>query len=70
MSGLAEEFRAVTAANVDATTPEGQREIAALGFDTHGLAVRSPAGEVLFKQRDHTVDVDAVRQEIRRLLAE
>ncbi len=70
MSGLAEEFPDVAAANVDATTPEGQREIAALGFDTHGLAVRSAAGEVLFSQPDHTVDMDATRREIRRLLAE
>ena len=70
VSGLEAEFPGkVTAKNVDATTATSKKEIAALGFTTHGLVVRSSKGKALFKQPDHTVDMEAVRKEIKELLA-
>lgn len=68
MSGLEEEFPGrVVAANEDATTAEGSAECEALGFDSHGLVVRRASGEVVLKQPDHNVDVDAVRAALRGL---
>jgi hypothetical protein len=69
VSGLEKEFEGkVKARNVDATTAESKKEIAALGFTTHGLVIRSADGKPLLKQADHTVDMDVVRKELRTLL--
>ena len=66
VSGLEQDFPAlVTARNLDASTPESQRDIQALGFRSHGLVVRDASGRVLLKQADHSVDVDAVKKTIR-----
>ena len=63
MSGLEEEFPGrVIASNVDATTPESMRRVEDLGFGNHGLVIRSPKGEVLWKQPDHEVTIDDARQ--------
>ena len=70
VSGLAQEFsRRVETYNVDATTPEARESIAELGFRSHGLVIRSPEGEVLWKQADHAVNVEDARQALRELLA-
>ncbi|MDP6932563.1 MAG: hypothetical protein QGG40_06575 [Myxococcota bacterium] len=62
MSGFEQEFpEQVRIANIDATTPESKTAVAALGFQSHGLVVRSAGGEELFKQADHSVNVDEVR---------
>ena len=69
VSGLEKEFPGrVVARNLDATTPESQKEIKELGFGTHGLVIRSAKGDVLFKEKDHTVKMDDVRKELRELL--
>lgn len=69
MSGLEKEFPGrVVARNVDATTPESQAVIQSLGFQTHGLVIRSADGKVLWKQADHSVRMDDVRKELRELL--
>jgi len=69
VSGLESEFPGkVTAKNVDAMTPESKKEIESLGFTSHGLVVRSADGEILLKQPDHTVDMEAVRKKLRELL--
>jgi len=69
VSGLEDEFgKKVTAKNVDATTAESRKEIAALGFKSHGLVIRSADGEALLKQADHTVDIEEVRKKLRELL--
>lgn len=69
VSGLANEFPGkVVAKNVDATSPDAKKAIQTLGFKTHGLVIRSPNGEVLFKQPDHEVKMDEVRKEISSLL--
>jgi hypothetical protein len=68
VSGFAQEFPGkVAAENVDATTPEGAAAVKSLGFQSHGLAIRSPDGNVLWKQPDHTVRIEDVREELRRL---
>lgn len=68
MSGLAQEFPGkVGAENLDATTPEGSAAVKELGFQSHGLVIRSADGKVLWKQADHTVRIDDVRSELRRL---
>ena len=69
MSGLEKEFPGkVVARNVDATTPESKKEIEKLGFETHGLVIRSAKKDVLFKQPDHKVKMDEVRKELASLL--
>jgi hypothetical protein len=64
VSGLEKEFNGrVKGQNVDATTPESKKVIKDLGFETHGLVIRSADGKVLWKQKDHDVQVDDVRNE-------
>ena len=69
VSGLEGEFPGqVKANNVDATTPEAKQAIQELGFKSHGLVIRSADGKVLFKQPDHTVNLDDVRKAISGIL--
>ena len=69
MSGLEKEFKGrVKGQNVDATTPESKKVIKDLGFETHGLVIRSPEGKVLWKQKDHDVQMDDVRSALKELL--
>ena len=69
MSGLEKEFNGrVKGQNVDATTPESKKVIKDLGFQTHGLVIRSPEGKVLWKQKDHDVQMDDVRSALKELL--
>lgn len=70
VSGLEKEFPGrVEAQNLDATTPENRPLMKKLGFANHGLVIRSPQGEVLWKEADHTVDIEDVRKELATLLA-
>ena len=65
VSGLQEEFPGqVKSQNVDATTPEAKKAIQDLGFKSHGLVIRSLDGKVLFKQPDHTVNLEDARKAI------
>ena len=69
MSGLEQEFLGkVKAQNLDATTPENKTIVKELGFKSHGLVIRSSDGKTLWKQPDHDVKMDEVRQAIRDLL--
>jgi hypothetical protein len=69
VSGLEKEFPGkVVARNLDATTDAARKEIKALGFENHGLVIRSAKGDVLFKQPDHKVNMDDVRKELTALL--
>ena len=43
-------------------------DIKKLGFQNHGLVIRSPEGKVLWKQPDHQVKMEDVREAIRELL--
>ncbi len=55
--------------NLDATTAENKKIIQSLGFENHGLVIRSADGKVLWKQPDHEVKMEDVRRELDRLLA-
>ena len=69
MSGLEKEFDGrVKGQNVDATTPESKKVIKELGFENHGLVIRSAEGKVLWKQKDHDVNMDDVRSALKELL--
>jgi hypothetical protein len=69
VSGLEKEFPGqVTAVNLDATTEEAKKAIKELGFQSHGLVIRSADGKVLHKEADHSVSMDNVRAAIRDLL--
>jgi hypothetical protein len=71
VSGLAQEFPGrVVAKNVDATTPENRKAVKQLGFESHGLVIRSARGDVLWKQPDHEVKVEDARAALRDLLRE
>lgn len=70
MSGLAQEYEGrVRGQNLDATTPENKKIVQSLGFENHGLVIRSADGKVLWKQPDHEVQMEDVRRELGRLLA-
>ena len=70
VSGLEKEFPGkVKARNVDCTTPEGAQAVKDNGFANHGLVIRDHTGKVLFKEPDHTVSIDDVRQALRQILA-
>ena len=69
MSGLEQEYKGkARGQNLDATTPENQKIVKDLGFENHGLVIRSSAGKVLWKQADHDVNMEDVRREINGLL--
>jgi len=69
VSGLEQDFPGkVTARNVDASEPEAREEVQKLGFMTHGLVIRSPDGEVLWKEGDHTVRVEDAKEALRLIL--
>ncbi len=70
VSGLEKEFPGkLKARNVDATSPEGMQTVQELGFSNHGLVIRDHTGKVLFKQPDHTVHIEDVRQALRAIIA-
>ena len=69
MSGLGEEYKGkVRGENLDATTPENTRIVKSLGFDNHGLVIRSADGKVLWKEPDHEGKIEDVRREHDRLV--
>jgi hypothetical protein len=69
VSGLEQEFPGkVTAHNVDATTPEARQAIRDLGFKSHGIVIRSTDGKVLWKQPDHTVQIEDVKKALHEIL--
>ena len=69
VSGLEQEFSGkVKAQNLDAETPSGVAAVKALGFETHGLVIRSTDGRVLWTQADHKVKIDDVREALKRIL--
>jgi hypothetical protein len=69
VSGLEVEYKGrVRGQNLDATTPENKKIIQSLGFDNHGLVIRSADGKVLWKQPDHEVTMEDVRRELDKLL--
>ena len=70
MSGLGDEYKGkVHGQNLDATTDENKKMVHSLGFENHGLVIRSADGKVLWKQPDHEVKMEDVRKELDRLLA-
>ena len=69
VSGLEKEFPGqVRAENLDATTEEARKAVKELGFQTHGLVIRSVEGKALHTEADHHVDMETVRKAIRDLL--
>ncbi len=58
----------VKAENVDATTPEAAKAIKELGFKNHGLVIRDQKGKVLWKEPDHQVKMEDVREALRKRL--
>ena len=69
VSGLEQEFPGkVTAHNVDATAPEARQAIRDLGFKSHGIVIRSADGKALWKQADHTVQMESVKKAIHEIL--
>jgi hypothetical protein len=70
VSGLEQEYKGkVRGQNLDASTPENKKIVKDLGFENHGLVIRSASGKVLWKQPDHEVKMEDVRRELDRLLS-
>ncbi len=68
VSGLEQEFPGkVKAANVDASTDAAKKAIQELGFKSHGLVIRDAQGKAVFKQADHTVNLDETRKALEEL---
>jgi hypothetical protein len=69
VSGLGQEYKGkARGENLDATTPENRKIVKSLGFDNHGLVIRSADGKVLWKEPDHEVKMEDVRRELDKLL--
>lgn len=69
VSGLGSEFPGkVEGRNVDATSEEGVKAVSELGFTSHGLVIRDQKGTVVFKQADHNVKLDQVRDALKKLV--
>ena len=69
MSGLEQEYKGkVHGQNLDATAPENLKIVKDLGFESHGLVIRSSDGRALWKQADHEVKMEDVRREIEKVL--
>ena len=69
MSGLDKDYAGkVHGQNLDATTEENAKVVKELGFQSHGLVIRSADGKVLWKQPDHEVKMDDARKELDTLL--
>ena len=69
MSGLDSEYKGkVRGQNLDATTAENKKIVQSLGFENHGLVIRSADGKVLWKQPDHEVKTEDMRRELDKLL--
>ena len=70
MSGLEQEYKGrVRGQNLDATTEENKKIVKSLGFENHGLVIRSADGKVLWKQPDHEAKAEDMRREIGVLLS-
>ncbi|HTO75201.1 MAG TPA: hypothetical protein VMQ61_03925 [Thermoanaerobaculia bacterium] len=70
MSGLESEYKGkVRGRNLDATTEENKKIVGSLGFQSHGLVIRSAAGKVLRKEPDREVKIEDMRRKLDRLLA-
>jgi hypothetical protein len=54
--------------NLDATADENKKVVKELGFENHGLVIRSAEGKVLWKEPDHEVKIEDVRRELDRLV--
>ncbi len=71
VSVLEEEFPdQIHAHNVDATTPESKAVVGTLGFGNHGMVIRSSAGETLWSQPDHEVDMAQAKAALQELLGD
>ena len=69
VSGLDKEFAGVVKTeNLNARDAESQKVIKEVGFRNHGLIIRNARNEIVWKQADHTVNMDDVRTAIRTLL--
>ena len=69
MSGLEREYSGkVIGENLDATTAENEKVVKGLGFESHGIVIRSADGKVLWKEPDHNVKTDNVRRELGRIV--
>jgi hypothetical protein len=69
VSGLDKEYPGkVHGQNLDATTAENKKTVKELGFENHGLVIRSADGKVLWKQPDHEVKMEDVRKELDALV--
>ena len=70
MSGLEKDYKGrVRGQNLDATTEDNKKIVQSLGFENHGLVIRSSDGKVLWKQPDHQVKMEDVRRELDQLLS-
>ncbi len=69
MSGLDAEYKGkVHSQNLDATTEENKKIVRELGFENHGLVIRTADGKVLWKEPDHEVKMEDVRKELDKLV--
>ena len=71
VSGLSEEFPGkVVGQNVEAGLPDSIADIEALGFNNHGLVIRSDDGTMVWKQADHEVNMEEVREALAGLITD
>jgi thiol-disulfide isomerase/thioredoxin len=58
----------VRAHNLDATAPENEARMRRFGFTSHGIAIESADGVLLWQQSAHRVNIADAQAALRRLL--
>ena len=57
----------VVVRSIDASTPDAKKDIARLGWASHGLVVRDHRGIMLFKQSGDDFSIEEIRSTLRQV---
>lgn len=69
MNGLEAEYQGALKCDVrNARSPQGQAEIKALGFQTHGLAIYDAAGNLKTKLDGHQLSEEEIRAAVKLVM--
>jgi len=69
VNGLEKEYNGALKCEVrNAFSPESQKEISQLGFDTHGLVIYDAAGNLKAKLDGHLLSEEAIRKAVNKVM--
>ncbi|RMH85112.1 MAG: hypothetical protein D6681_16365 [Calditrichaeota bacterium] len=69
MNGLEKEYKGALKCEVrNAFSPQSKKEIADLGFQTHGLAIYDPQGHLKVKLDGHRLSEETIRDAVQSVM--